>query len=418
MTFHTDKSFSVAVVGGGPAGLMAAEVLIQNGVNVEVFDAMPSVGRKFLMAGKGGMNISHSEPGSRFCERYGQRSEKIAPLLLQFGQEALIDWAHQLGIETFVGSSGRVFPADMKAAPLLREWLQRLRSAGVVFHVRHRWLGWKEAGQLYFQTLTGEKTVSAHAVVFALGGGSWAKLGSDGAWVDPFRQQGVEVALLKPSNCGFNVAWSDYFSRRHAGDPVKPVCLSFTDVAGQQHRQQGEFNITADGVEGGLIYALSSPIREVIAQSKSAEIYLDLVPEISVQHLVDKLAQPRGKNSLANHLRKKIGIKGVKVGLLHEILNKDDYAHPNRLAEKIKALPIQLLSPRPLDEAISSAGGVLFEALDERLMIKKMPGVFCAGEMLDWEAPTGGYLLTACWSTGYAAGQGVLQWLQKKSDNG
>ena len=392
---------------------MAAEVLSQAGVHVEIYDAMLSVGRKFLLAGVGGMNLTHTEPREQFLARYGARRACIEPLLDAFGPEALRGWARGLGIETFIGSSGRVFPKDMKAAPLLRAWLHRLRAAGVRLHMRQRWLGWTEEGALRFATLQGERSVHADAVVLALGGGSWARLGSDGAWVPLLEQRGVAVAPLQPSNCGFDVGWSEHFRVRFAGQPVKPVVACCRDVAGHELRQQGEFMITATGVEGGLIYALSACLRDAIATNGSTTLLLDLVPGKDERQLAAALVKPRGSRSLANHLRREVGIEGVKAGLLREVTSKEDYADPARLAAAIKALPLNLIAPRPLDEAISTAGGVCFEALDENLMLQAMPGVFCAGEMLDWEAPTGGYLLTACFASGHAAGRGVLAWLAK-----
>lgn len=399
------------MIGGGPAGLMAAEVLSQGGVRVDVYDSMPSVGRKFLMAGKGGMNITHSEPFNRFVSRYGSRSDLIKPMLDAFGPEQLRKWLRELGIDTFVGSSGRVFPTEMKAAPLLRAWLHRLREAGVAFHMRHRWQGWSDAGLLLFSTPHGPKAIQADATVLALGGGSWSKLGSDGAWVPLLASRNIGVASLKPANCGFEAVWSDKFREAFAGQPVKPVAISYSSK-GKDYRLKGEFTVTQYGVEGSLIYALSAPLRDHIDANGQAMIELDLVPEIDIKTLFAKLSRPRGKNSLANHLRKTVGIKGVKAALLRELLDTDDFVDMQRLAKKIKALPMSLTAPRPLDEAISSAGGVMFETLDSNLMLQSMPGVFCAGEMLDWEAPTGGYLLTGCFASGFKVGQGVLGWLE------
>ncbi|NTV10827.1 MAG: TIGR03862 family flavoprotein, partial [Zoogloea sp.] len=391
----------VAVVGGGPAGLMAAEALAGGGARVEVFDAMPSVGRKFLMAGKGGMNITHSEPMAGFMARYGTRRRHIAPLLDAFGPEALRDWMHRLGVETFVGTSGRVFPTGMKAAPLLRAWLTRLREAGVHFHMRHRWQGWDESGALRFSTPDGPRLFAADTVVLALGGGSWARLGSDGAWVPLLKACGVQVAPLRPANCGFEVGtqerhgWSEHFRSRFAGEPLKSVVGSVTGTDGTLHRRQGECVITEHGVEGGLIYALSAPLRDAIETDGRAVLYLDLAPGREADQVLREVAHPRGSRSLSSHLHSRLGIKGVKAGLLHECVPAADFADPARLAAAIKALPLPLIATRPLDEAISSAGGVAFEAMDRGLMLNELPGVFCAGEMLDWEAPTGGYLLTA-----------------------
>lgn len=404
---------TVAVIGGGPAGLMAAEVLGLAGVKVDLYDAMPSVGRKFLMAGKGGMNISHSEPWDKFLPRYGARRNALEPILSGFKPEALREWVHGLGIDTFVGSSGRVFPADMKAAPLLRAWLHRLRVNGVSFYVRHRWTGWSDDGLWLFETRDGQRKIKADAVVLALGGGSWARLGSTGAWVPLLTGREISVEPLKPSNCGFDSGWSEHFSSRFAGQPLKSVRLSFTGNDGSVFSQRGEIMVTASGLEGGLIYAASALLRDEITAAGFAQIYLDLTPDKEAAALIERLSKARGKHSMANHLRKRLGLDGVKTGLLREIAPAADFDNPARLCAAIKALPIRLLAARPIDEAISSAGGVAFEALDEQLMIRSIPGVFCAGEMLDWEAPTGGYLLSACFASGRTAGLGVLDWLQK-----
>ena len=397
----------IAIIGGGPAGLIAAEQLAAvDGLEVAVFDAMPSVGRKFLMAGKGGMNITHAESLADFVGRYGARQDVIAPLLEKFGPQQLRDWIQGLGIATFVGTSGRVFPTEMKAAPLLRAWLHRLRQSGVQFHARHRWLGWAEDGALRFAAPAGEIQLVADATILALGGGSWSKLGSDGAWVPLLTARGIDIAPLKPANCGFDVAWSTHFAERFAGQPVKPVIGS---IAGR--RQQGEFNITATGIEGGLIYALSAPLREALETEGRAVLHLDMAPGKTLERLTADLSRPRGRDSLANHLRRRAGIEGVKAGLLRELLPLETLTATGQLAAAIKHLPLPVTATRPLDEAISTAGGVAFAALDENLMLRDLPGVFCAGEMLDWEAPTGGYLLTACFATGRAAGQGACAWL-------
>jgi uncharacterized flavoprotein (TIGR03862 family) len=404
---------SAVIIGGGPAGLMAAEVLIQGGVRVDLYDAMPSVGRKFLLAGRGGLNLTHSEPFEQFALHYGERRAWIEPLLRDFGPEELRLWAARLGVETFVGTSNRVFPVGMKTAPLLRAWLVRLRSAGVTFHPRHQWLGWNSNNSLRFTTPGGEVYVRADALVLALGGGSWPRTGSTGAWIPVLAEHGVPLVPLRPSNCGFDVAWTEHFRARFAGHPLKTVILSFTDSKGDSFHQPGEFVITETGVEGSLIYACSALLRDEIEVSGSAVIHLDLAPGWTHERLVERLARPRGSRSISSHLERSIGIKGVKAGLLWEFIPKADFADPEKLAEVIKDLPVPLIAPRPIEEAISSDGGVKFEALDEHLMIRFLPGVFCAGEMLDWEAPTGGYLLTACFASGRAAGLGALEWLKK-----
>ena len=402
----------VAIIGAGPAGLMAAEVLSQAGVKVDLYDSMPSVGRKFLLAGVGGMNITHSEPYPAFLSRYAERAPHMAPLLRAFDADSLCQWIHELGIETFIGSSGRVFPTDMKAAPLLRAWLKRLRESGVVIHTRHRWLGWQADGQLRIASPEGEKTLKPDAVVLALGGGSWARLGSDGAWMPLLAERGVEVAALLPSNCGFDVAgWSDLLRNKFAGAPLKNIAIALEHST----PRLGECVITASGIEGSLIYAWSAPIREAINQHGAATILIDLLPGKAVDKIEAALAKPRGSRSMSKHLHSQLGLDGVKAALLRELAPTDCFADPAQLAQAIKALPLKLIKTRPLDEAISSAGGVRFEALDEHLMLKQLPGVFCAGEMLDWEAPTGGYLLTGCFASGRAAGLGVLSWLHKNN---
>jgi uncharacterized flavoprotein (TIGR03862 family) len=403
----------VAVIGGGPAGLMAAEVLSAAGVGVDLYDAMASCGRKFLLAGKGGMNITHSEPALDFNQRYGARAAQVGAWLEEFDAQAVREWIHGLGIATFVGTSGRVFPADMKAAPLLRAWLHRLRTAGVRFHMRHRWLGWRD-GQLVFSGPDGEQLVHADATILALGGGSWARLGSDGAWVGVLERMSAQVAVtpLAPSNCGFDVDWSEHFSSRHAGAPLTTVAIESTDAGGRRVRRQGQFVITASGVEGSLIYALSAPLREQIAANGSATIHLDLAPDFSFERVALEVFHPRGARSMSSHLQSRLGIKGVKSGLLRECLTREQFADPEQLAAAIKRLPVVLKRPRPLDEAISSAGGIRFEAMEQgSLMLRDLPGVFAAGEMIDWEAPTGGYLLTACFASGRVAARGALAWL-------
>ncbi len=401
----------VAIIGGGPAGLMAAETISAAGVGVALFDTMPSLGRKFLLAGIGGLNLTHAGPVAEFNAHYGVREPQLAPLLDSFDSAVIRSWAAGLGIDTFVGSSGRVFPAGMKAAPLLRRWLQRLRAQGVAIHVRHRWLGWDENGALRFDTPTGEVVVTARATVLALGGGSWARLGSDGSWVELLRARDIDIAPLRPANCGFEINWSLLLRDRFAGAPLKPVALSYTDIAGENVSARGELIVTRHGVEGGLVYAHAAALRDLIERDGRANIQLDLAPDRALEKLTAELSKPRGSHSLAKHLHARAGIDGVKASLLYEVLDAGQRHDMTLLAATIKSLPLRLTATRPLDEAISSAGGVRFEALDEQLMVSALPGLFCAGEMLDWEAPTGGYLLSGCLASGRRAGQGVLQWL-------
>jgi uncharacterized flavoprotein (TIGR03862 family) len=403
----------IAVIGGGPAGLMAAETAVAGGAEVEVYDAMASVGRKFLLAGKGGLNLTYNEPLETFITRYGERRAWIAPLLTSFGPDKLCDWALTLGIKTFVGSSGRVFPSDLKAAPLLRAWLRRLRQAGVRVHVRHRWCGWDESGTLRFATQQGVRLLKAQAVILALGGGSWPRLGSDAGWVPILAERGISIASLRPANCGFDVGWSDHFRDKYAGHPVKTVGLTAKRLDGTLIRRQGEFVITDTGIEGGVVYWVSSYLRDEIAARGYGILLLDLAPDRDVATVINALAQPRGKRTMATHLRRRVHIEGAKAGLLREMVPKEHFADPARLGAAIKALPLKLAAPRPLEEAISTAGGVRFEELDERLRVRAFPGLFCAGEMLDWEAPTGGYLLTACFASGRAAGRGAVAWLKE-----
>ena len=409
---------TAAIIGGGPAGLMAAEVLSRAGVAVDLYDAMPSVGRKLLLAGRGGLNLTHAEPFEAFVGRFGERAAWLRPWLEAFGPQALRDWAEGLGINTFVGSSRRVFPTDMKAAPLLRAWLQRLRhpeggGAPVRFHMRHRWLGFGPEGALRFATPEGETAVHADAVLLALGGASWPRLGSDGAWVPWLREAGAEVAELQPANCGFDVAgspvhgvaegWSALFAERWAGQPFKTVALR----VGEGPSQRGEFVATATGIEGSLVYAMSAPLREAIARDGRATLWLDLLPDRTPERVMSDVAHPRGSRSLSSHLKGRLGLDGIKLALLHECLDREAMHDPARLAQAIKALPLTLLRARPLAEAISSAGGVCRASLDEGLMLRERPGVFVAGEMLDWEAPTGGYLLTASMASGAWAGEAM-----------
>ena len=412
-------------MGAGPAGLMAAERLSAQGVVVHVFDAKPSVGRKFLMAGKGGMNLTHSEPFAPFVARYADSAAVLEPMLKAFGSEHVCEWAQGLGIDTFIGSSGRIFPKDMKAAPLLRAWLARLRAQGVVFHMRHRWMGWTSDEVCRFQTAGGDVHIRPQALLLALGGGSWARLGSDGAWLPWLAERSIAVAPLQSSNCGFEVAglaqkdgamqtgWTPFFQERYAGHAFKSVAIHFADSVGNVFDRQGEFVATQTGVEGSLVYAVSRLLREEINRTGKAVMHLDLLPALSAERVYAEVARPRGSRSLSTHLKTRLGLDGVKAAVLREVLSKEVMENPLELAQALKALPITLLATRPMDEAISTAGGVRWCAVDEGLMSKTVPGVFFAGEMLDWEAPTGGYLLTACMSTGVRAAQSIVQYLQR-----
>ena len=383
MTQSSISSKRVAVIGGGPAGLMAAEVLAQGGAQVDVYDAMASVGRKFLLAGKGGMNITHSEPYPDFVRRYGARQDEVARWLEGFDAGAV------------------------------RAWLHRLRESGVRFHMRHRWLGWQD-GRLRLATPEGELLVEAEATILALGGASWARLGSDGAWQPLLAERGVALSPLAPANCGFDVGWSEHFSSRYAGAPLLTVAAGCEDQDGAIAWRKGQFVITGGGVEGSLVYALSAPLRDQIARIGGATLWLDLAPDHDAGRVFDEVTRPRGSRSMSSHLQSRLGIKGVKAGLLHECLSREEYADPVRRAAGIKRLPVKLLRARPIDEAISSAGGVRFDALaDDTAMLAALPGTFVAGEMVDWEAPTGGYLLTACFASGRAAGRDALAWLER-----
>ncbi len=399
----------VAIIGAGPAGLMAAEVLGAAGICVAVYDAMPSVGRKFLRAGIGGLNLTHSEEYSLFCSRYGRYQHALRLSLEGMPPNAIINWVHGLGITTFVGSSGRIFPERMKAAPLLRAWLRRLAGYKVEFYLRHRWLGWDSQGCLHFEHPNGSLVIKPKVTVLALGGGSWPKLGSDGAWVSYLAQQGIQITPLQSSNCGFTVAWSDYFRDKFSGQPLKSVVLTFTDSHGQGEQRQGELMIRPQGLEGGLIYAFSARLRERIHQQGYACFSLDLAPHHEQDSIAEQL-KSRGTQSLSNCLKKRLKFTPLKIALLHEVLPKVQMADASLLAAKIKALPIKVLAPFAIERAISSAGGVQFDNLTAQLMLKNRPGVFIAGEMLDWDAPTGGYLLTACLATGAQAGRGACDW--------
>ncbi|MET3008084.1 TIGR03862 family flavoprotein [Stenotrophomonas koreensis] len=403
----------IAIIGGGPAGLMAAERLLAAGRQVTLFEAKGSPGRKFLIAGKGGLNLTHGEPRPQFDRRYRERAGQVGHWLDRFDGPALRQWAAGLGVDTYVGSSGRVFPDDRKAAPLLRGWVRRLREQGLVLRVNHRWLGWQADGRLRLAGPEGELAVRANAVILATGGGSWPQLGSDGQWVAPLRQAGVEVAELQPANCGFDVAWSEHFIQRQAGAPLKPVIAHWHDLQGQPQQLQGECVVSQAGIEGSLIYALSADLRQAVQRDGQALLELDLVPGRSLERLRKDLDAPRRGRSFSEHLRRQAGIGGVKAALLYEILGRGAGDDLDAVARTLKRLPLTLRAARPLAEAISSAGGVRLEGLDQALMLNRLDGVFCAGEMLDWEAPTGGYLLTACFASGLVAAEGALAWLAR-----
>jgi len=392
------------VIGGGPAGLMAAEQLAAAGIEVDLCDAMPSVGRKFLLAGKGGLNLTHAEPLERFLTRYREAMPALAAGIRAFGPDELRAWAAGLGVETFVGSSQRVFPRDMKAAPLLRAWLHRLRGQGVRLHMRHRWAGFDGEGALRLLSPQGEQLLRPRATVLALGGASWAKLGSNGRWWPWLAERGVALAPLLPSNCGFDVGWSAHLADKFAGAPLKGVVLRC-----EGFEQAGEMVLTATGVEGSLVYAASAPLRAALLRDGRATFTLDLLPARTLDWVQRELAHPRGPRSMGTHLKTRLKLEGAKAALLWEAAPKG--AGEAQLAQLIKALPVTVHATRPIDEAISTSGGVRFDAIDEHGMLRALPGVFCAGEMLDWEAPTGGYLLTACFSTGRLAGLGAAKWL-------
>jgi uncharacterized flavoprotein (TIGR03862 family) len=403
-------SKSVAVIGAGPAGLMAAEVLAQGGAYVTVYDAMPSAGRKLLMAGRGGLNLTHSEPLPRFLARYREASPHLEAAIEAFPPSALRDWSEALGQETFVGSSGRVFPRAFKASPLLRAWLRRLDSTGVKLALRHRWTGWDEQGRLRFQTADGPCAVEASATVLALGGASWPRLGSNGAWMETLAARGVTIAPLRPANSGFTVAWSDIFRDRFEGQPLKGVALTFG-----KHTVRGEAIVTYTGIEGGAVYALSAELREAILRDGTATLNIALRPDVAVGELTTKLSVAKGKQSFSNFLRKAANLSSVAIGLLQEAAKASGTSlavlSPADLARLIQAVPVQLNGVAPIARAISTAGGIAFDELDDAFMLRRVPGVFAAGEMLDWEAPTGGYLLQASFATGAAAGRGALKWL-------
>jgi uncharacterized flavoprotein (TIGR03862 family) len=402
---------SVAVIGGGPAGLMAAEIAATGGAHVTIHERMPSVGRKFMLAGRGGLNLTHSEDFDAFMRRYGAAEAALRPAIEAFPPDALRAWCEALGQPTFVGSSGRVFPKAMKASPLLRAWLRRLGALGVEFRFRHRWTGWNEDGQLRFDSPAGPVTVAAGATILALGGASWPRLGSDGGWADILAKEGIAIAPLQPANCGVTVAWSDLFRERFEGAPLKRIALSFGAPS-----VRGEAIVTRTGLEGGAVYALSGVLRDAIVASGEAILQIDLRPDIAEAALAKALSAPRGKQSLSNFLRKAAGLPPVAIGLLRESAQPtgDLAAMPaDTLAARIKALPIRLTGTAPIARAISSAGGISFGEIDDHFMLRNMPGVFVAGEMLDWEAPTGGYLLQACFSTGAAAARGALAWLAR-----
>jgi uncharacterized flavoprotein (TIGR03862 family) len=400
---------AASVLGAGPAGLMAAEILSANGIAVTVFDRMPSAGRKFLMAGRGGLNLTHSEDFAAFVARYGEAKDALRPMLEAFPPAALIQWAEGLGQPTFVGSSGRVFPKTMKASPLLRAWLARLTKQGVQFRMRHTWLGWGEDGALLFRNAEGGTArVHPDVTVLALGGASWPKLGSNGAWVRALEKHGVTVTTLLPANSGFTIGWSEIFRERFAGQPLKNA-----NFRSWNRTVRGEAMITRYGIEGGAIYALGADLRGQLTAEGIAELTIDLRPDHSAEQIAAKLGRPRGKDSLSNYLRKAVGLAPVEINLLREVHGAAFVPDPAVLAKHIKAVPLTLGSPPGIERAISTAGGVSFNAVDEHLMLRAVPGAFAAGEMLDWEAPTGGYLLQASFATGVTAAKGAIAWLRQ-----
>jgi hypothetical protein len=401
-----------AVIGAGPAGLMAAEVLAQGGTQVTVYDAMPSAGRKFLMAGRGGLNLTHSELLADFLGRYREAMPHLKAAIEAFSPDTLRDWSAALGQPTFVGSSGRVFPKAFKASPLLRAWLRRLDAAGVQFAFRHRWIGWEESGGLLFATPDGPRVINADATVLALGGASWPRLGSDGAWTVTVAAKGIAVAPMRPANSGFTVVWSDIFRDRFEGQPLKGIALTIG-----AHTVRGEATITRTGIEGGAIYALSAELRDAVLANGAATLSVALRPDLAKDDLNARLSGPRGKQSFSNVLRKAAQLSPVGIGLLQEVAATSGRSlaslPPADLADLINAVPILITGVAPIARAISTAGGIAFDELDDDFMLRRLPGIFAAGEMVDWEAPTGGYLLQASFATGAAAGKGALKWLSR-----
>lgn len=399
---------NVSIIGGGPSGLMAAEILSANGCAVTVYERKPTMAHKFLMAGRGGLNITHSEDLKEFTKKYNEQEKNFKKIIDQFKPSDLRAWCNDLGEETFIGSSGRIFPKSFKASPLLRAWLKRLEKQAVQFKMRHDWQGW-EKDNLVFVTPEGKKTIKSDMTLLALGGASWPGLGADGSWVDLLKNENVKVEPLMPSNCGFKTQWSDIFKNRYAGHALKSVDLSFQDK-----KIRGEFIITEKGIEGGAVYALSAALRDEIIKNNFADLAIDLKPDLSKDQIIERLQKPKAKMSMSNYLKKTLNLSEVALGLLMELPDRKELNNysPKKLSSIIKNYQIKLTDNFGIEKAISSAGGVFFDAVDENFMLKNKENVYVVGEMLDWEAPTGGYLLQACLSSGVHVANAMLKKLK------